>query len=231
VFNNVDSVGDRIVPGFFKESLQRLTPKGVWMHNWDKPIAKTLEARELPPYDPLLPDELKSLGGLYVKGWINQETQLGREAFSNIKNGIIDEFSIGFTVADEVVGSDGVRELRSGTLYEWSPVLFGANNMTALIGAKGHPALRAGFNDEGEAVEDAVRAFGVRVKERNEIRLKEGRTFSNANVARLSSFADTMEQTAKDIRGMIDTATAKSGITPEQRRALTIQHLQSIGVI
>ena len=232
VFNNVDSVGDRIVPGFFKESLQRMTPKGVWMHNWDMPIAKTLEARELAPYDPLLPDELKSLGGLYVKGWINQETQLGREAFSNIKNGIIDEFSIGFTVQDEVIGKDGVRELRAGTLYEWSPVLFGANNMTALIGAKAHPALRAGFNDECDAVAEAVETFGVRVKERAEVRLKEGRTFSNANVSKLSTFADTLTQTAEDIRSMIASASKDEGTKAAalKREAIT-KYLQSNGVI
>ena len=86
VFYNIDSYGDRMMPGFFNESITKKLPKGVWMHDWTMPVAKTLEARELMPGDMMLPEKLRSLGGLYIKSQFNMETQRGREAFSDIKN-------------------------------------------------------------------------------------------------------------------------------------------------
>src|SRR5262245_63868269 len=71
VFSNVDAGNERVLPGFFKSSLQRKLPKGVWMHDWKTPVAKTLEARELMPGDPLLPATIKDYGGLYIKGQFN----------------------------------------------------------------------------------------------------------------------------------------------------------------
>jgi hypothetical protein len=49
-------------------------PKGVWMHDWKTPVAKTLEAKELLPGDPLLPPVLKDNGGAYVKAQFNLGT-------------------------------------------------------------------------------------------------------------------------------------------------------------
>jgi HK97 family phage prohead protease len=137
VFSNVDRQQERIRPGFFKASLARKLPKGVWSHQWDTPIAKTLEARELEPGDPLLPSPIAHLGGLYVKAHFNLETTAGREAYSNIKFGIIDEFSIGYAVTEDNFDEKaGVRELLAGELYEWSPVLVGANPATQLLSVK-----------------------------------------------------------------------------------------------
>ena len=123
VFGNVDLVGDIIERGAFAESLLHKLPKGVWSHDWEKPIAKTLEARE---------DEF----GLYIKGQFNLETQRGREAFSDIKFGTIDEFSIGFRVLDDEWREDGVRVIKKARLYEWSPVLVGANPDTKPLSVK-----------------------------------------------------------------------------------------------
>jgi HK97 family phage prohead protease len=127
IFNNVDLGGDKILPGAFADSLKKKLPKGVWSHNWDQPIAKTLEARE---------DEK----GLYVKGQFNMETQRGKEAFSDIKFGIMDEFSIGFGIQEyswEMEGEEEIRVIKKIKLYEWSPVLAGMNPETELIAVKG----------------------------------------------------------------------------------------------
>lgn len=137
-FNNVDSGGDRIMPGAFAKSIATKLPKGVMAHNWEKPIAKTLIAEELLPGDPRLPESVKSLGGLFVSVEFNLETQDGAEAYSNVRKGIIDEFSIGFSIPSG--GSryvKGVREITEIELYEWSPVLVGMNRMTGLVGVKG----------------------------------------------------------------------------------------------
>ena len=140
VFNNVDNGGEVVEPGCFAESIAQKAPKGVWMHDWRTPVAKTLEARELLPGDPLLPDALKDLGGLYVEGQFNLETQRGREAFSDIKFGLVDEFSIGYKVTqdrwEQKSGGKPVRHLVKGRLFEWSPVLVGMNDRTAIIGVK-----------------------------------------------------------------------------------------------
>ena len=128
IFNNVDLGGDKILPGAFADSLKKKLPKGVWSHNWDQPVAKTVEAKE---------DEK----GLYIKGQFNLDTQRGKEAFSDIKFGIIDEFSIGFRIQEYSWEKDGeqedeIRVIKKIKLYEWSPVLAGMNPDTELVGVK-----------------------------------------------------------------------------------------------
>lgn len=213
VFNNVDSYGDRVKYGFFHDSLSYKMPKGVWQHDWNTPVAKTLEAKELLPGDPLLPQQLRDLGGLYIKGQFNLETQAGRETFSNIKHGIIDEFSIGYTVAEETFSADGARELVKGRLYEWSPVLFGANPMTAVISAKG-------LNEDVDGVGEDLKRLVTRLNSRAEIRQKEGRTLSSANVARLTELMDTLTNAAQSIKSLIDSATPVSAKAAMEMEAL-----------
>lgn len=144
VFNVVDSGNDVVMPGFFAESIaRRRTPdgrpkvKGVWAHDWSIPVAKTLDARELMPGDPRLPDHLRDLGGLWVKAQFNLETQRGREAFSDLQFGTIDEFSFGYEVTEYSYDEDsGIRKLLKGEWYEWSPVLVGMNEHTVLLNTK-----------------------------------------------------------------------------------------------
>lgn len=222
VFNNVDSYGDRVKYGFFDESLKNKMPKGVWAHDWKTPVAKTLEARELMPGDPLLPEKLKDLGGLYIKGQFNMNTQRGRETYSDIKEGIIDEFSIGYTVAQENIAPDGARELVKGNLFEWSPVLFGANAQTALISAKG---LNDDLQDVGADVERVI----TRLNERAEIRMKEGRTLSSANVTRLTELMDTLSSAVSSIKGLIEAATpinAKAAMEMEALRQIVNKRIK-----
>ncbi len=123
IFNNIDLDGDIIKQGAFKESLKAKLPKGVWMHDWNLPIAKTLKAEE---------DER----GLFIRAQFNLETQRGKEAYSDIKFGIIDEFSIGFKVLDFEWDENDNRIIKKVKLYEWSPVLAGANPDTQLLDVK-----------------------------------------------------------------------------------------------
>ena len=123
IFNNIDLDGDIIKQGAFKESLKAKLPKGVWMHDWNVPIAKTLKAEE---HDK----------GLFIQAQFNLETQRGKEAYSDIKFGIIDEFSIGFRVLDFEWDKADNRVIKKVKLYEWSPVLAGANQKTQLLDVK-----------------------------------------------------------------------------------------------
>ncbi len=123
IFNNIDLVGDIIKQGAFADSLKKKLPKGVWMHNWDIPIAKTINAHE-------------DTKGLFIRAQFNLETQRGKEAYSDIKFGIIDEFSIGFRVLDYEWDENDNRIIKKVKLYEWSPVLAGANPDTELVNIK-----------------------------------------------------------------------------------------------
>lgn len=68
------------------------------MHDWAKPIAKTLEAYE---------DEQ----GLYIKGKLILEVQQAKEAYALMKEGVIDEFSIGYSVLADELDTSGYRHL------------------------------------------------------------------------------------------------------------------------
>lgn len=137
---NKDSVADIIMPGAFIESLKTRKPKGVWAHNWDRPVSKTLEAYEVPKGDPRLPVKMKNqgIGGLYVKTQFNLETQDGRDAFSWVKfYGDEGEWSIGYQVTDSEWDTKAkATRLKALELFEYSPVLFGANSLTSTVGVK-----------------------------------------------------------------------------------------------
>jgi len=137
IFNNVDLVGDIIQQGAFAESLMKKLPKGVWSHDWQAPIALTLEARE-------------DAKGLYIKGQFILTVQKAQEAYDLIKAGVIDEFSIGFRVLDDEWKEDGTRVITKARLYEWSPVLVGANPDTELISVK------SGEDAEEETEEEVI---------------------------------------------------------------------------
>jgi HK97 family phage prohead protease len=217
VFNNVDAAREVVMPGAFKDSLVRKLPKGVWGHDWTQPVAKTVEAFELLPGDPRLPISLMSLGGLYIKGQFNLETQRGKEAYSDIQFGIIDEFSIGYKVVkahtiteegeevtDPFAFFFGTRYLDILELYEWSPVLVGMNDRTELIGVKEAP-----IGDVLGASLAAVFAVYEEAKALFDRRQKEGRTFSSANMTKLESFVSSLEEVAAGMRQLLDSAKSK----------------------
>jgi HK97 family phage prohead protease len=139
-FGNKDSVGDVIVSGAFDESLKRRKPRVVWGHDWNQPIGKVLEIYEVRPNDPRLPAKMKQagVGGLYARVQFNLKSERGREAFANVAFfGEEQEWSIGYKTIDAVY--DGPRKanvLKAVELYEVSPVLHGANQLTGTISVK-----------------------------------------------------------------------------------------------
>lgn len=183
----VDSVRDRIVPGAYEKTLVTRTPKGVWSHNWDQPVSKTLSAEEVFPGDSRLPAKTRSgedwptgAGALLVKTQFNvgdgdnPGTQRARDAYSDVKfYGADQEWSIGYNVppgASRVDGKTGVRELTHVELFEYSPVLFGAMSLTATAGVKEaqqawRAALEAGTAKEGQVAtverEEAAAVLGA----------------------------------------------------------------------
>lgn len=137
---NKDSVGDIVISGAFAKSLMRRKPRVVWGHNWNDPIGKVLEIYEVPPNDPRLPSKMKmaGIGGLYAKVQFNLNSEKGREAFANVAFfGEEQEWSIGYKTLDAIYdNSRQANVLREVELYEVSPVLHGANQLTGTISVK-----------------------------------------------------------------------------------------------
>lgn len=122
VFGVVDSDGDVIVKGAFKNSIERYAktgkrPKMLWQHDRREIVGKFLELRE---------DDV----GLFVSGTLIMEVQRGAEAYALLKAGELDAMSVGFNITgeDETIDTMGRgRVITDLDLWEISLVTWGAN--------------------------------------------------------------------------------------------------------
>ena len=158
---NKDSVGDVVLPGAFDLSLKRRKPRVVWGHNWNEPIGKVLDIYEVGTNDPRLPAKMRSggVGGLYARVQFNLKSERGKEAFTNVAFfGHEQEWSIGYkTINASFDPANNANLLKEVELYEVSPVLHGANQLTATISIKSDQQSQA--TDE-EVSEDYIEAKG-----------------------------------------------------------------------
>lgn len=133
----VDNVQDIIEPGAYAKSLEQRLPKGIWSHDWNQPLSRTLDIKELQPGDSELPATLpdgspwpSEAGALKVRTEFNLKTARGRDAYEDVKFfGKDQEWSIGYNVPVGGANIDtktGIRHIHTLDLYEYSPVLFGA---------------------------------------------------------------------------------------------------------
>jgi HK97 family phage prohead protease len=164
---NKDSVGDIIVPGAFTESLKRRKPRVVWGHDWNHPIGKVIEIYEVPASDSRLPSKMKQagIGGLFARLQFNLKSEKGKEAFTTVAfYGEEQEYSIGYKTLDAVYDNERKANiLRELELYEVSPVLHGANQLTGTISIKSEQADRvSSFKKSEWPMFD--RAFAERIK-------------------------------------------------------------------
>ena len=170
---NKDSVGDIIVPGAFNESLKRRKPRVVWGHNWNEPIGKVLEMYEVPASDPRLPPKMRAagIGGLYAKVQFNLKSERGRQAFADVAFfGEEQEWSIGYKTLD--ADFDPKRQanvLKKVELYEASPVLHGANQLTGTISIKSvegqndNESIKGQMRDENGKLTEQGRSLLMRI--------------------------------------------------------------------
>lgn len=222
VFGNIDSYGEKVMAGAFTKTLGRLLPTGVLSHDWNNPVAITLEAEELAPGDSRLPDTIRSLGGLRILGQFFDDIPSSWETYLKIQRGLFREFSIGYKVlADN--WNDGVRELNEIELYEWSPVLVGANPATSLL------AVKSGSFDTriellATEVQDAVAAAAARL----DMRTKAGRVLSGRNEAALVNLADVLGEARKELIRIVNEAAPKpkSMLTEAEKLKIANQFLQ-----
>ena len=154
---NKDSVGDVVLPGAFDLSLKRRKPRVVWGHNWNEPIGKVLEIYEVGTNDPRLPAKMRSggVGGLYAKVQFNLKSERGKEAFTNVAFfGHEQEWSIGYkTINASFDPANNANLLKEVELYEVSPVLHGANQLTATISIKSDQQSQSGDDESEDYIE------------------------------------------------------------------------------
>ena len=151
---NKDSVGDICASGCFNASLKRRKPRVVWGHNWNEPIGKVLEIYEVPANDPRLPAKMKAarIGGLYARVQFNLKSERGRQAFADVSFfGEEQEWSIGYkTLNADYDSQRQANILREVELYEVSPVLHGANQLTGTISIKSDSPYSDEFAEKGD---------------------------------------------------------------------------------
>jgi HK97 family phage prohead protease len=85
--------------------------------------------------------------GLYGIGEVNLTTQEGRELFALVRQGVLSDFSVGFTaLKDEIRG--GVRLIHEAKLWEASIVDEPANQGARILEAKHQDRLLAAIRDD-----------------------------------------------------------------------------------
>lgn len=119
-FDNIDRTDDMIVRGAFEDTLKSLQARQrqirmFFNHNPNNVIGGF-------PSEKAFEDE----HGLFVQGEINLKTQRGSETFELMKQGVLQDMSIGFVVREED-WKDGIRIIKQIDLWEISIVTEPAN--------------------------------------------------------------------------------------------------------
>jgi len=126
VFSNVDRVRDVVMPGAFSKALEKNGNRMILMSNHRNNVG--------------VADVKEDNKGLFVTGYINQETQTGREGYSLLKMGAVNKMSFGYEIKKEkwVVAEDGkeYNELRELVPHEVSFVDFPCNPQAEITAVK-----------------------------------------------------------------------------------------------
>ena len=136
IFNVVDSDSDMIVKGAFAKSITERGPDSdthrkiafLWQHQMSQPIGKMKVLKE---------DNI----GLYFEAVLSdpEAVPLAKQALAQLKDGVLDQFSIGFSYVwdkmeyDEALDAFVCKEIN---LFEGSVVTLGANEYTFFDGMK-----------------------------------------------------------------------------------------------
>jgi hypothetical protein len=154
-------------------------------------------------------------------GVFNLASAAGREHYETVKfTGNLQEWSYGFWPTEwnmEEVDGKTVRILKKVDPVEISPVLKGAGVGTATLGIKGEGMT---FADHFDAVLVTVAGLVERSKSLADLRMKEGRTLSTANRARIQSLlaaVTSLNEMTGELQALLDDTSAKA--QPDPARA------------
>ena len=128
VFSNLDSDNDVIMKGSFKKTLKEWGPEGkdrvklVAQHDIGRPVARITELKE-------------DANGLYMEAKFGTHRD-GEDYYRMAKEGIINEFSVGFVAVDKEDNEKGGYDIKEIKLYEVSMVTVAANEEAVITDVK-----------------------------------------------------------------------------------------------
>jgi hypothetical protein len=158
---DVDSGGDKIIPGAFAQTLDEWASSGqpipfIWSHmhdDIDAYLGDVLEAREVAPTKDDDP------GGLYIKAQIDMDDPKSAKAYRLMKSGRVRNYSFAYEVRDAAPSEsdDSITELRQLGLFEVGPTLIGMNRETRTLSVKRGDVQRKQAEGDGAML---VAAYG-----------------------------------------------------------------------
>lgn len=189
--NVIDKDGDVTLPGAFRVGQEVRIAQ--WGHNWGAlPVGKGVVGA----------DDRKA----WVDGEFFLDTPHGMATYTTVKRlGGLQEWSYGYYPAKYSFGEfegQQVRFLEDLDSIEASPVMLGAGEGTGTDMIKG---LDGGLTlpDHADRVLATLGAFKARVDSLAELRAKEGRTLSTANVNRLKGHREALAQIVADLDALL----------------------------
>lgn len=206
--NVIDHHGDVTVPGAFEDGKEVLI--GGYQHDMmslpvGKGVIRATDQRA------------------YVEGNFFLNTQIGKDTYETVKNaGPLMEWSYVFKVnnselAQWDIGNGQqapVRVLKSLDVWSVDPVLRGAGIGTRTDSIKAL-SREMPFAEHASELMAALDAFAVRAKTFADLRTKEGRTLSGANVEKLVGMAESLHSHADMLQQMCSDATPQKAINLE----------------
>lgn len=169
IFGNVDSYGDMIEPGAFKESLRTWQAKGKWPKMLLQHGGMGFGAEDMMPVGKWTSMSEDSKG-LKVEGQLFAlNTERGQYIYEGLKSGELDSLSIGYQTEDAYDAvKDGVttRHLTKIKLWEVSIVTFPANDKALISSVKTLTPelireLEDGLRDGGLSWKDSKTAVSI----------------------------------------------------------------------
>lgn len=221
VFNNVDAIGDVVMPGAFKEDLAEWAAKGdpipvLWSHDWIDPFShvgvvksasETADGLEVLATLDLYDEDDEGNRVRIPKAW---------QVYRLLKGRRVTQFSFAYDILDAGRGErDGepVFELRKLHVFEVGPTLVGMNQSTDLLDVK----------SAASALDVATFIADVSAQ------LKAGRVLSAANESALRSALDKIAGGIEDVKSVLaklatdddtEKATGPDG-SPAAKKAVT----------
>lgn len=189
VFGNPDSDGDIMDRGAYRKTLMenKERMKFLWQHDMREPIGKFLEMDE---------DEY----GLKFAAQISN-TQKGQDAKLLIKDGVINEFSVGFMPIKMSEGDDGYNHIKEVKLFEISLVTLAANDK----------AIMTDYKSEIKS-DDIIEKLDSMIKLNNSIKSEEARLI--------------MEYELRKYRGLLESYIESQKALQEESQVK--QHLEAL---
>lgn len=192
-FGNTDAVGDVVLPGAFKNTLEKWQKSGdpipvIWSHDHGNPdahIGQVLESKETDK-------------GLWVKGLLDMEEPFAAKVHRLMKSRRVTKFSFAYDMKDYEENDQGGFNLKELDVWEVGPTLIPANDATDLL-----------------AVKDLLQSEDITLRElarllrdvKNGLSatggMKAGRVLSAKNEALLSEIAADLKSATERLSGLV----------------------------